>query len=564
METPSRFGRYHVLGPIARGGMAEVFRVKTVGLAGFEKIQALKRIAPAQSHEPRFIRSFIDEARIAAELAHKNVVQVFDFGEVDGVLYLTMELIDGCDLRTALDRARAAGLVMPTELAAHVVAEVGNGLDYAHRKADASGQPLGIVHCDVSPANVMVSNEGHVKILDFGVARASFAHALERRRLRGKPRYMAPEQTRGEQPTPATDVFALGLVAWELLTGAPLFDGTDVTSTLAAVRTMPVPPVDRVRPEVPLVLARALERALVRDPDGRGTAIELTRAAALAAGGASARGLAAWLAEVEAATVARAAAAEKVGAAVRPMTRPPAPEATADTVTRSRVTMPVAAPAAVPIATGPAPTTPLRRPVPRPLAALEIDPPADDEEPSAVTALVETRPLPPRGRRDPFGWRGEDSGDSAEPIAPPAISQGTVDAAFAAITGGDRPAPAADAGAEPAPDADGPFAADTPIGIESPFGADTPIGVESPFGADTPLGVAPPFAAGSRDAGANPFDDDPITTIPPDATTDIGADGFEIVGEEIEVPLDLVADAFGGNTENVPADNADATIDQSV
>jgi len=322
VESLVRFGRYHVLGPIARGGMAEVFRVKTVGLAGFEKVQALKRIAPAQSREPRFIRSFIDEARIAAELTHKNVVQVFDFGEVEGVLYLTMELIDGCDLRTALDRARAAGKMLPTDLAAHIVAELGTGLDYAHRKVDTAGQPLGIVHCDVSPANLMVSTEGHVKILDFGVARASFAHAVERRRLRGKPRYMAPEQTRGEKPTPATDVFALAVVAWELLTGAPLFDGADVASTLAAVRTQPVPPIDRVRPEVPMVLARALERALVRDPARRIGALELARAAALAAGGANARSLAAWMDEI--ATLAPA----------QPMALPVFVEATADTVTR--------------------------------------------------------------------------------------------------------------------------------------------------------------------------------------------------------------------------------------
>ena len=332
METLPRFGRYHVLGPIARGGMAEVFRVKTVGLAGFEKVQALKRIAPAQSQEPRFIRSFIDEARIVVQLTHKNVVQVFDFGEVDGVLYLTMELIDGCDLRTALDRSRAVGLGLPTDLAAHVIAELGIGLDYAHRKADASGAPLGIVHCDVSPANVMISTEGHVKILDFGVARASFGHAVERRRLRGKPRYMAPEQTRGERPTPATDVFALALVAWELLTGAPLFDGVDIASTLAAVRTMPVPPIDRVRPEIPMVLARALDRALLRDPDQRMSALELARAATVAAGGAGSRALAAWMAEVVAAAAAPPAAPRIVSFT----------EATGDTVTRSPAAVPIA------------------------------------------------------------------------------------------------------------------------------------------------------------------------------------------------------------------------------
>lgn len=354
VETLPRFGRYHVLGPIARGGMAEVFRVKTVGIAGFEKVQALKRIAPAQSQEPRFIRSFIDEARIAAELTHKNVVQVFDFGEVDGVLYLTMELIDGCDLRTALARARRAHLPLPGDLAAHVIAELGTGLDYAHRKADAAGRPLGIVHCDVSPPNVMISTEGHVKILDFGVARASFAHAVERRRLRGKPRYMAPEQTRGERPTPATDVFALALVAWELLTDAPLFDGADVASTLAAVRSMPVPPIDRVRPDVPMVLARALERALVRNPDHRISALELARAAAVAAGGAGARALAAWLDQVH------EALAEPT--APVPPRVPVLAESTVDTVTRE----PAAVAGAVAVVLNPSPTERWRKTPPPP------------------------------------------------------------------------------------------------------------------------------------------------------------------------------------------------------
>lgn len=389
METLPRFGRYHVLGPIARGGMAEVFRVKTVGLAGFEKVQALKRIAPAQSQEPRFIRSFIDEARIAAELTHKNVVQVFDFGEVEGVLYLTMELIDGCDLKTALDRARAAGVMMPTALAAHVVAELGTGLDYAHRKADAAGRPLGIVHCDVSPANVMVSSEGHVKILDFGVARASFAHAVERRRLRGKPRYMAPEQTRGERPTPATDVFALALVAWELLTGGPLFDGHDVASTLAAVRAMPVPPIDRVRPEVPMVLARALERALRRDPAERSTAIELARAAAVAAGGASARMLAAWMDEVSALAAARDAAAVPATFA----------DSTADTVTRSPLSV------AVPL------------PVPEPILDTHVGIPswADDEDSTGAEV-------------DGFAWIADESTTAVSADA--ILSEQTIDQAF--------------------------------------------------------------------------------------------------------------------------------------
>src|SRR5690242_20942801 len=134
--------------------MAEVYKVKTVGIAGFEKIQALKRILPHQARETRFIRSFIDEARIAVELTHRNIVQVFDFGKADGELFMAMELIEGRDLRTATAQAEARELPPPIEVSAYIIAEVASGLDYAHRKTDVYGSTLNIVHCDVSPSNV--------------------------------------------------------------------------------------------------------------------------------------------------------------------------------------------------------------------------------------------------------------------------------------------------------------------------------------------------------------------------------------------------------------------------
>src|SRR4029079_11462576 len=154
-----RFGKYHVLEKIAQGGMAEVYKVKTVGIAGFEKIQALKRILPSSAREARFIRSFIDEARIAVELTHRNIVQVFDFGKADGELFMAMELIEGRDLRAAMMQAVSRDVPCPMSVAAYVISEVASGLDYAHRKTDGYGGSLGIVHCDVSPSNVMLSNE---------------------------------------------------------------------------------------------------------------------------------------------------------------------------------------------------------------------------------------------------------------------------------------------------------------------------------------------------------------------------------------------------------------------
>ncbi|HKE15633.1 MAG TPA: protein kinase [Kofleriaceae bacterium] len=299
---PRRLGKYHVLEQIAQGGMAEIYRAKTVGIAGFEKILALKRISPHFAREPRFIRSFIDEARIAATLNHRNIVQVFDFGKADGDLYLAMELIEGADLRTAVAAASKEGVALPTAVACYILADLSAGLDYAHRKADGEGRPLGIVHCDVSPQNVMLSYEGFVKILDFGVARARFANPPREKRLRGKPRYMAPEQTRGEAPTAATDVFALGILGWELLTGLPLFEGTDLAEILRAVRRAEAPPVSRLNPEVPEMLSQAIARALAPQPALRGDAGELGLALARTARELthlpSSRAISEWLAHV--------------------------------------------------------------------------------------------------------------------------------------------------------------------------------------------------------------------------------------------------------------------------
>ncbi len=293
-----RFGKYHVLEKIAQGGMAEVYKVKTIGIAGFEKIQALKRILPHQAREDRFIRSFIDEARIAVELTHRNIVQVFDFGKADGELFLAMELIEGKDLRTTVAQAVARDALPSVPIAAYIISEVASGLDYAHRKADGYGGSLGIVHCDVSPSNVMLSTEGDIKILDFGIARATFASALERRRLRGKPRYMSPEQTVGETPSAASDVFALGIIAWELLTGLPLYRGPDLKAILEAVRRTEPPRIDRLNTNVPKEIADAVAVALAREPGQRGTAADLANACARTAMLAGSRALARWLANL--------------------------------------------------------------------------------------------------------------------------------------------------------------------------------------------------------------------------------------------------------------------------
>ena len=338
-----RFGKYHVLEKIAQGGMAEVYKVKTVGIAGFEKIQALKRILPNSAREGRFIRSFIDEARIAVELTHRNIVQVFDFGKADGELFLAMELIEGKDLRSAMGQAVSRDLMPPIPVAAFIIAEAAAGLDYAHRKTDGYGGTLGIVHCDVSPSNIMLSTDGYVKILDFGIARATFASALERRRLRGKPRYMAPEQTLGEPPTAAADVFALGIIAWELFTGLPLYRGPNIKAILEAVRTTHPPRIDRLNDKVPKEIVDAVAVALSREPGDRGTSADLAQACTRTAMAAGARALAAWLADLEARESKQALAWQPEVTSIsvpKPVDTPPPPRPSVRSITASLANVP--------------------------------------------------------------------------------------------------------------------------------------------------------------------------------------------------------------------------------
>ena len=275
---PRRLGKYTLLERLAEGGMAEVYRATCRGVGGFEKVLALKRIRARYARETRFIENFIDEARIASALSHRNIVRIFDFGRDTGELYLAMELVWGVDLRSALLEAKLRRLPPPLALACAIVSEIGRGLHYSHFHCDGDGEPLRIVHCDVSPHNVMLGFEGFVKIFDFGVARACFSRVTETRRLRGKPRYMAPEQTRGALPEPSADVFALGILSWELLTGQPLFWRPTVGATLEAVRTAKVPPAHSLERALPRRASDAVARALSSDPRHRGTALDLATA----------------------------------------------------------------------------------------------------------------------------------------------------------------------------------------------------------------------------------------------------------------------------------------------
>ncbi len=221
-----RFGSYELLDKIAVGGMAEIFRARAVHGKGVRKDFVIKRIHPALSADLSFVAMFIDEARLGVSLVHGNIVPVFDFGCIDGYYYLAMEHVEGQDLAVLCGRAKIVDKPWPWQLALHIVNEVLEGLDYAHNKRDEQGRPLELVHRDVSPANILVSLDGQVKLLDFGIAR-SMAREYETRTgvIKGKPGYMAPEQAAGKRVDARADIWSAGAVLHELLTGQKLKDG---------------------------------------------------------------------------------------------------------------------------------------------------------------------------------------------------------------------------------------------------------------------------------------------------------------------------------------------------
>ncbi len=221
-----RFGNYELLEKVAVGGMAEIFMARAVHGQGVEKLVCIKRIHPALSADRLFVAMFIDEARLGVTMAHGNIVPIFDFGYVDGHYFLAMEYVEGLDLASLAGRAKVVGLEWPPQLAIYVVMCVLEGLGYAHNKRDEQGRPLKLVHRDVSPSNVLISNDGQVKLLDFGIAR-SRAREFETRTgvIKGKPGYMSPEQAAGSNVDARADVWSCGAVLHELITGSRLKDG---------------------------------------------------------------------------------------------------------------------------------------------------------------------------------------------------------------------------------------------------------------------------------------------------------------------------------------------------
>jgi len=264
------YGPYTLLERIAAGGMAEVFKAKRSGVEGFEKVVAVKRILAHLSDNQDFVNMFIDEAKVVAGLTHPNIVQIFDLGKLDETYFIAMEFVHGKDLRSIQRRSRDKGLRPPPDLSAYVVSRVCSALEHAHTRKDAEGRPLGLVHRDVSPQNILISFEGDVKLTDFGIAKATTkAAATDRGSLRGKLLYMSPEQASGQPMDRRSDIFSVGVVFYELLTDRKPFMATSEKGILDMVRECRIDPPSKWNDRIPGTLERIVLKALEKSPDER-------------------------------------------------------------------------------------------------------------------------------------------------------------------------------------------------------------------------------------------------------------------------------------------------------
>src|SRR5664279_2364726 len=269
-SSPGAFGRYQLLEKIGAGGMAEVFKARMKGEQGFEKIVAIKRIVPHMATNAEFVTMFVDEAKLAAQLNHNNITHIYDLGKVDAWHYIAMEYVEGKDLRTLLKLAKERGFPLPAELALFIASKIANALDYAHRRPAADGSELNLVHRDVSPQNILISDEGDIKLCDFGIAKAaSKVSTTISGALKGKLQYMSPEQAWGKRLDRRSDIFSLGLVLFEMLTGAPLFQGETDMSVLESAREGEVAMPSSRGAEVPKRVDQIVLKALAKNPQER-------------------------------------------------------------------------------------------------------------------------------------------------------------------------------------------------------------------------------------------------------------------------------------------------------
>jgi serine/threonine-protein kinase len=262
-----KLGKYQLLAVLGRGGMAEVFLALSRGAMGFDKLAVIKRLRPGLADDEGFRTMFLDEARLAARLNHPNVVHTYEVGEHEGVYYIAMEYLEGQPLNKVAFETQKRGTPLDPVVVARIISDALLGLHHAHTLKDFDGRPLGIIHRDISPHNLFVTYEGTTKLVDFGIAKAALSSTeTEVGVLKGKVAYMSPEQARGAVLDPRSDVFAMGIVLWELLTQRRLMTGDSAASTIHRLLTAPVPPASSLRGDVAPTLDAIVERALQKDP----------------------------------------------------------------------------------------------------------------------------------------------------------------------------------------------------------------------------------------------------------------------------------------------------------
>ncbi len=264
------FGQYELIEPIATGGMAEVYRARMRGVEGFQKIVAIKRILPHLTNNDEFVTMFVDEAKLAAQLQHPNIIHIYDLGKIERSYYIAMEYIDGKDLRSILRMLDEKKSRLPLGLALFIASRLAAALDYAHRKKDLQGKAMALVHRDISPQNVLISFDGDIKLCDFGIAKAtSKASHTRAGALKGKLQYMSPEQAWGRDIDHRSDIFSLGLVLYEMLTGRKGFAGDSELSILEQVRAPKLVPPREIDPAIPPEVERVVLKALKEDCEQR-------------------------------------------------------------------------------------------------------------------------------------------------------------------------------------------------------------------------------------------------------------------------------------------------------
>ena len=269
-ESFEQFGQYALLDRIAVGGMAEVWKARMRGVEGFQKTVAIKRILPHLTDSSDFISMFVDEAKLAAQLSHPNIIHIYDLGKIGQHYYIAMEYVEGQNLRTILNGTAERAMPLPVGLVLLIGARLASALDYAHRKRDFDHREMGLVHRDVSPQNVLISYDGDIKLCDFGIAKAvANASRTQMGALKGKLQYMSPEQAWGRPVDPRSDIFSLGSLLFEMSTGRRLFTGDNEISVLEAVRECHVEEPSELNAEIPAEFNAIILKALAKDPADR-------------------------------------------------------------------------------------------------------------------------------------------------------------------------------------------------------------------------------------------------------------------------------------------------------